>query len=77
MGSRLEEKLEKATAKEHELLAAEKDLSRKERQLAESEEFLQTRIDEEEQRLSEIAGLTAEEAKARLFAEVAVYSFDP
>ena len=29
------------------------DLSRKERQLAESEEFLQTRIDEEEQRLSE------------------------
>ena len=66
----LEEKLEKATAKEHELLAAEKDLARKERQLAESEEFLQTRIDEEEQRLSEIAGLTAEEAKARLFAEV-------
>ena len=70
MGGRLEEKLEKATAKEHELLAAEKDLARKERQLAESEEFLQTRIDEEEQRLSEIAGLTAEEAKARLFAEV-------
>ena len=63
MGGRLEEKLEKATAKEHELLAAEKDLARKERQLAESEEFLQTRIDEEEQRLSEIAGLTAEEAK--------------
>ena len=70
MGGRLEEKLEKATAKEHELLAAEKDLARKERQLAESEEFLQTRINEEEQRLSEIAGLTAEEAKARLFAEV-------
>lgn len=32
MGGRLEEKLEKATAKEHELLAAEKDLARKERQ---------------------------------------------
>ncbi|MFT3958616.1 MAG: ribonuclease Y [Desulfovibrio sp.] len=70
MGGRLEEKLEKATTREHELLTSEKDLARKERQLAESEMFLQTRIEEQEQRLSEIAGLTADEAKVRLFGEI-------
>lgn len=70
MGGRLEEKLEKATTREHELLTSEKDLARKERQLAESETFLQTRIEEQEQRLSQIAGLTADEAKARLFSEI-------
>ena len=70
MGGRLEEKLEKATTREHELLTSEKELARKERQLAESEMFLQTRIEEQEQRLSEIAGLTADEAKARLFSEI-------
>ena len=70
MGGRLEEKLEKATTREHELLTSEKELARKERQLSESEIFLQTRIDEQEQRLSEIAGLTADEAKARLFSEI-------
>ena len=70
MGGRLEEKLEKATTREHELLTSEKDLARKERQLAESEMFLQTRIEEQEQRLSEIAGLTADEAKDRLFSEI-------
>lgn len=70
MGGRLEEKLEKATTREHELLTSEKELARKERQLSESEMFLQTRIEEQEQRLSEIAGLTADEAKARLFSEI-------
>ena len=70
LGDRLEEKLEKATEKEHELLGTEKDLARKERQLAESEEFLQTRIEEQEQRLAQIAGFTAEEAKTRLFSEI-------
>lgn len=70
MGGRLEEKLEKATGKEHELLATEKDLARKERQLSESEEFLQARIEEQEARLAQIAGFTAEEAKARLFSEI-------
>ena len=70
MGGRLEEKLEKATTREHELLTSEKDLARKERQLTESEVFLQTRIDEQEQRLSQIAGLTADEAKTRLFSEI-------
>jgi ribonucrease Y len=70
LGDRLEEKLEKATLKEHENLAVEKDLTKKERQLAETEEYLNTRIDAEEKKLEEIAGLTAEEAKERLFAEV-------
>lgn len=70
MGGRLEEKLEKATTREHELLTSEKELARKERQLGESEIFLQTRIEEQEQRLSEIAGLTTDEAKARLFSEI-------
>ena len=70
MGDKLEEKLEKAQEKEHDLLQTEKELARKERQLAENEEYLQTRIDEQERKLSEIAGLTVEEAKARLFAEL-------
>lgn len=70
LSDRLEEKLEKATLKEHENLAVEKDLTKKERQLAETEEYLNTRIDAEEKKLEEIAGLTAEEAKERLFAEV-------
>lgn len=47
-----------------------KDLARKERQLVESETFLQTRIEEQEQRLAQIAGFTAEEAKAKLFQEI-------
>lgn len=70
MGGRLEEKLEKATEREHEIIATEKEITRKERQLAESEEYLNVRINEQEQRLQEISGLTAEEAKARLFEEV-------
>ena len=69
-GERLEEKLEKATDKEHELLSVEKDLSKKERKLAELEETLNERIDEQEHRLQEVSGLTAEEARQRLFAEI-------
>ena len=69
-GERLEEKLEKATEKEHELLSVEKDLSKKDRKLAELEETLNERIDEQEHRLQEVSGLTAEEARQRLFAEI-------
>ena len=69
-GERLEEKLEKATEKEHELLSVEKDLSKKERKLAELEETLNERIDEQEHSLQEVSGLTAEEARQRLFAEI-------
>ena len=69
-GERLEEQLEKATEKEHELLSVEKDLAKKERKLAELEETLNERIDEQEHRLQEVSGLTAEEARQRLFAEI-------
>ncbi|MBD5627252.1 MULTISPECIES: ribonuclease Y [unclassified Desulfovibrio] len=70
MGGRLEEKLEKAAARELDLLSAEKELARKERELSESETFLQERISEQERRLSEIAGLTPDEARARLLADI-------
>ncbi|MDR2573420.1 MAG: ribonuclease Y [Desulfovibrio sp.] len=70
MTGRLEEKLEKATEKERDILQTEKQLARKERELAESEEFLQARLQEEERRLSQIADLTPEEAKERLFADI-------
>ena len=69
-GERLEEKLEKATEKEHEILGAEKELSRKERRLAELEEQLHDRLAEQERCLQEVSGLTAEEAKRRLFEEI-------
>ena len=70
MGGRLEEKLEKAAARELDLLSQEKELARKERELSESETFLQERISEQERRLSEIAGLTPDEARARLLADI-------
>ena len=70
MGGRLEEKLEKAAARELDLLSQEKELARKERELTESETFLQERIGEQERRLSEIAGLTPDEARARLLADI-------
>ncbi len=69
-GERLEEKLEKATEKEHELLNVEKELARKERKLGELEETLNERILEQDQRLQEVSGLTVDEARQRLFAEV-------
>ena len=69
-GERLEEKLEKATEKEHEILTVEKELARKERKLSELEEQLSERIGEQERRLQEVSGLTAEEARQRLFEEI-------
>jgi len=70
IGGRLEEKMEKAAERELDLLAAEKDLARKERQIEENEAFLQSRIDEQEKKLIEIAGMTTDEAQKRLFAEI-------
>ncbi len=70
MGGRLEEKMEKAAERELDLLAAEKDLARKERTLEENEAFLQSRIDEQEKKLIEIAGMTTDEAQKRLFSEI-------
>ncbi len=67
---KLEEKLEKATEKEHELLLAEKEFTQRERLIKEQEESLQNRLKDQERRLEEISGLTAEEAKEQLFVEI-------
>ena len=67
---KLEEKLENALQKEQEFLLIEKDFARKEKDLEELEDSLIRRLNEEELRLQEVSGLTAEEAKARLFEEV-------
>ena len=70
LGERLEERQEKCAEKERDLFHLEKDLAKRERSLAESEEFLQVRIDKQESILSEIAGLTPEEARKRLMADI-------
>lgn len=70
LGSRLEEKQEKVADRELDLLSAEKELARKERQMEENEEFLQTRIADEERKLAEIAGMTTEEARKQLLDEI-------
>lgn len=70
MSERIEEKMERVTQREHEILAQEKEQTRKERQLEELSEDLAARMDEHERRLQEVSGLTAEEAKARLFEEI-------
>ncbi len=70
MSGRLEEKLELATTRERDILGIEKELAKKERALTETEEYLQIRVEEQEKHLQEISGLTADEAKARLFEEV-------
>ena len=70
MIERLEEKMERVTQKEHDILAQEKEQTRKERKLEEQAEELACRLDEQERRLQEVSGLTAEEAKNRLFEEI-------
>ena len=70
MSERLEEKMERVTQKEHDILAQEKEQTRKERKLEEQAEKLACRLDEQERRLQEVSGLTAEEAKNRLFEEI-------
>ena len=67
---RLEGKLEKITQKDSELVTLEKRLTKQERQLADEEERLKELMAEEERKLQEISGLTAEEAKRRLLAEI-------
>jgi ribonuclease Y len=67
---RLEEKLEKVAAQEHAVLTAEKEIVRRERALAENEEALELRREEQERKLQEISGMSGEEAKERLFAEI-------
>ena len=70
MSERLEEKMERVTQKEHDILAQDKEQTRKERKLEEQAEELACRLDEQERRLQEVSGLTAEEAKNRLFEEI-------
>ena len=70
-GDKLEEKLENARRKELEFLTVEKEFTRKEKELSDLEEALIQRLNDQETRLQEISGLTPEEAKERLFEEVA------
>lgn len=67
---RLEEKLEKATEKESEVLSLEKSLTHKERDLILREEEVELLTQEQQRKLQEISGLTADEAKARLLEEI-------
>lgn len=67
---KLDSKLENARQKELEFLNTEKDFARKEKELEDLEEALVLRSNEQEARLQEISGFTAEEAKARLFEDI-------
>jgi ribonuclease Y len=67
---RLEGKLEKVTQKDSELVTMEKRLTKQERQLADEEERLKELMAEQERKLQEVSGLTAEEAKKRLLADI-------
>lgn len=67
---KLEEKIERTTQREHELLGVEKDLTRKERRLEERSEELEATIVEQEKKLEAISGLTMEEARSQLFADL-------
>ena len=70
ISDRMEEKMERITQKEHDILAQEKEQTQRERVLAEKELQVEATLDEQERRLQEVSGLTAEEAKARLFEEI-------
>ena len=72
LGEKLEEKNEKANEKERDLLRLEKDLAKRERQIGENEKVVQTRIEEQDLKLAEIAGLTKDEARAKLMKEIEV-----
>ena len=67
---KLEERALKSTEKEHENLAAEKELTKRERKLEEKEELLKTKLAEQEVKLQEISGLSADEAKSVLMNEI-------
>lgn len=69
-GEKLEEKLENARQKEQEFLRVEKEFARKEKVLDDLQVNLDQRMAEQEVRLQEIAGLTMDEAKARLFSDI-------
>ena len=70
ISDRMEEKMERITSKEHEILQQEKDQTHREQLLAEKESLVESMRDEQERRLQEVSGLTAEEARKRLFQEI-------
>ncbi len=67
---RVERKLENANQKESDILALEKSLTQKERDVREKEERLETVTREQEQRLQEISGLSADEARRQLLEDI-------
>ncbi|MCF8085633.1 MAG: ribonuclease Y [Desulfohalobiaceae bacterium] len=67
---RLESKQEKITQKESELADTEKRLGNKEKELQNREQELEEKKREQEQRLQEISGLSREDAKEKLMADV-------
>ncbi|MCF8037866.1 MAG: ribonuclease Y [Desulfohalobiaceae bacterium] len=67
---RLEEKQERAAKKDSDLVDWEKRLAKSERELEKKEKQCQHILAEQEQKLQEISGLTAEEAKKSLFADI-------
>lgn len=69
-GEKLESKIENARKKEQEFLLVEKEFGRKEKELDELHETLNSRLSEQEKRLEEVAGLTMEEAKAKLLTDI-------
>ncbi|ADU64096.1 MAG: ribonuclease Y [Pseudodesulfovibrio sp.] len=67
---RLDAKREKVADKEAQVVELEKQLIKQEKQLAELEEDLEQKAGEHERRLQEISGLTVEEAREKLLAEI-------
>jgi ribonucrease Y len=67
---RLEGKLEKTTQKESELVTWEKRLAKQEIELEEQQKSLEAMCAEQQHKLEEVSGLTAEEARKRLLDDV-------
>lgn len=67
---RLEKKLEKVAQKESEAVAWENRVAKQERAVIDKEQHLKSLIEQETVKLEEVSGLTSEEAKARLIAEI-------
>ncbi len=70
ISDRMEEKLERITLREHDILQQEGEQAKRERLLADKEARVEAVLNEQEKRLQEVSGLTAEEAKQRLFQEI-------
>ncbi|WP_045212557.1 ribonuclease Y [Desulfonatronovibrio magnus] len=67
---RLEKKLEKVAQKESDVVSWENRVAKQERAIEDREHDLQHLIDLQTAKLEELAGLTTEEAKARLIADI-------